>query len=263
MLRAKLEAALIHGSISLAVSALTALAVFGVWYPGPLAEMTHGVGLFLLVLGVEVVLGPVMTLVIFNTSKPRSELVRDYCVVGTIQLAALAYGIFSVAISRPVFLVFVKDRIEVVAATELSSSDLATAADGFGSLPWFGPRQICVEPPVDPTEKSDLILSAFKGKDIQLQPRYYRECRAGEIAGRMYTKEQLASLTGIKLDALPADFADEPFTWLPVVTRFGAWTVLFKHGRLEDPVYLDIDPFQRDQGKDATPNVTPPASIDR
>lgn len=260
MLKAKFKAALVHASVTVVVASLTAIVVFGVWYPGALAEMTHGTGLFLLVLCVEVVLGPVMSLVIFNTGKPKSELVRDYCVIGGVQLAALVYGMYSVSVSRPVFLVFVKDRIEVVAAAELAQADIINGADGFKTLPWLGPRLICVESPVDPQEKSDLLQSAFQGRDIQLQPKYYRKCHDGEIAGKAYSKDKLTSLTQVELDSLPEGLAFTSFTWLPVVTRFGAWTVFYKNGDIKKPVYVGVDPFYYEEKNGVNETLTPPAS---
>lgn len=239
----KIKAALIHASITLLVAITTAVIVYGVWYPGAFAEMSQGTGLYRLVIGVEVVLGPVMSLVIYNLAKPRSELVRDYCIIGLIQLSALVYGMHSVAISRPVFLVFVKDRIEVVSATELGKEDLNLAPEKFRTLPWFGPRQICVESPTDPQEKSDLLMSALKGRDIQLQPKYYRKCLEAEIAEKAYSKSQLSSHTKIGQDALPEGLEYAHFTWLPVVTRFGAWTVFYRNGDTDKPLYVNVDPF--------------------
>ncbi len=262
MLKAKIKAAFFHASVTLIVATVTAAVVFGVWYPGALAEMTRGLGLYFLLLGVEVVLGPAMSLVIFNTSKPTTELVMDYSIVGFIQLMALAFGLYSVAISRPVYLVFVKDRIEVVAAAELAPSDLEAAAEGFRTLPWLGPRLICVEHPVNPQEKSDVLLSALDGKDIQLLPKYYRACRQGEIAVGVYSKNELFSLTQIKPEMLSDELKSTNFGWLPVVTRFGAWTAIYKGRNFETPHYLNIDPFQRNDPV-RRGGITPPASTDQ
>lgn len=243
MLKAKFKAALIHGSVTVLVAVVTAGVVYGLWYPGAFAEMTHGTSLFKLLLSVEIVLGPVMSLVIYNTSKPKSELFRDYCVIGGLQLSALIYGLHSVYVSRPVYLVFVKDRIEVVSATELAESDLEQAEAYFRTLPVLGPQLICVESPTDPKEKSDLLTSALNGKDIQLIPKYYRECRDAEIEIKTYKKEQLSSLAKINSDDLPGRLAKTHFTWLPVVTRFGYWTVFYENGHILHPIYLNIDPF--------------------
>ena len=70
----RLRASTIHLAISLLIASLAALLVFGWWYPYPYRELSGGRELFTLVVAVDVVLGPLITLVIFNTTKMRSHL---------------------------------------------------------------------------------------------------------------------------------------------------------------------------------------------
>lgn len=244
MIKAKLKAAVIHGLVTLFIAIITATLVYGVWYPGVFAEMLSGTNLYLLVLIVELCLGPLMSLVIYNPNKARAELIRDYSVVGLVQLAALIYGLHSVALSRPVYLVFVKDRIEIIAATELKTDDLALVNNElFKSLPWFGPRSICTESPTDPKEKSDLLFSGLAGKDIQLMPKYYRECHDKEIINRSIAKYVLFSSGAIKIHDIPFKLQGANFTWLPVMTRFGNGIVVYENNSVDSPIYLNLDPY--------------------
>ncbi|MFT5603285.1 MAG: hypothetical protein ACI9G5_000236 [Paracoccaceae bacterium] len=246
----KLKASFVHGLITILVAAVTACVVYLLWYPGEFANMVGGTELYWLVLAVEVCLGPLMSLVIFNPKKPRAELIRDYCVIALIQLTALGYGLHTVMISRPVFLVFVKDRIEVVSAVELSTDDLATAKDEmFQRLSWFGPVSVCTESPVDPKERSDILLSALHGKDIELMPAYYRSCAKAEVYEKAYTKEQLFSLTETLPEKLPKNVRQWEFRWLPVKTRFGAWIALYPSDRNFEPFYLEVDPFAIEENR--------------
>ena len=73
-LRPALRAAAWHVSLSLAVAALVAFLVFGFWFPAALRHLAGGADLFWLIVGVDVVCGPLLTLVIFNPAKPRAEL---------------------------------------------------------------------------------------------------------------------------------------------------------------------------------------------
>lgn len=106
----KFRAAGIHLSVSLAVAALAAWLVFGLWYPYPYREISGGRELFMLVTAVDVVLGPLMTLVVYNRTKSRREKLLDFSVIGALQIAALCYGLWTVAQSRPVHMVFGYDR---------------------------------------------------------------------------------------------------------------------------------------------------------
>ncbi|HGH6987606.1 TPA: fimb protein, partial [Neisseria meningitidis] len=52
-----------HLLISLSVAGLAALLVFKVWYPYPYAELTGGLSLYQLVVAVDIVCGPLLTLI--------------------------------------------------------------------------------------------------------------------------------------------------------------------------------------------------------
>ena len=121
----RLKASSIHLGISLAIALLAALLVFGLWYPYPYREISGGRELFLILVAVDVILGPLMTLTIFNRSKPWPELRRDLAIVVLLQLAALSYGLWSVFVARPVHLVFEYDRFRVVHAVEVPPEMLA------------------------------------------------------------------------------------------------------------------------------------------
>ena len=248
--REKLFAAAIHFLITLTVAGLAAAIVFFVWFPSGLAEMIGGRKLFFMVIGVDVSLGPLISLIIYSSKKSRRELVIDYFVVGVVQLAALLYGLFAVAVSRPVFVVFHGGRLEIVTAIELDDKDLTQGtAPEFRSLSWTGPRLVAVQMPTDPQERNNLIFSAVQGKDAQLMPRYYR---AYDFA-RDEIKQKLKSLQTVQIEdslqqhqfKLAIDNAGVPendLRWLRVHHRFGFGMALID-ARIEIPVrYLPIDP---------------------
>ena len=63
------KAAGIHLAISVSIALVVVVFMFFLWYPTPYFQAMGGGGLLLLVTGVDVVLGPLITLVIFNTQK--------------------------------------------------------------------------------------------------------------------------------------------------------------------------------------------------
>ena len=102
----RLRASAIHLAISLGIAALAALLVFALWYPYPYREISGGRALFLILVSVDVIIGPLITLAVFNRAKPAKELRRDLASGGLIQLAALAYGLWTMFLARPVRRVF-------------------------------------------------------------------------------------------------------------------------------------------------------------
>lgn len=245
LIKAKLKASFLHGLITLVTGALGAYVVFFVWYPGELSDLVKGAEFYKLLMIVELCLGPLMSIVIFNPGKSRSELIRDYSLVGLIQLFALLYGLYATFISRPVFEVFVIDRLELLSAVELSQNDLDAAENPeYSHLPLWGKKQICVSLPVDPVEKSDLLRSALHGKDIELLPKYYRRCNKGELDKAALSKEQLIQLIKTKGAEREIDIqALGDFSWLPVKSRFGAWVKVYPRDKHNGAYYLNIDPF--------------------
>ena len=99
----KIRAFFIHLGLSASVVGLLALLMLTMWYPEPWFSHDGGWHVFRLILLVDVVLGPTMTLVVFRRGKP--ELRRDLSIVAAIQIAALAYGAVLMFLYRPAFIV--------------------------------------------------------------------------------------------------------------------------------------------------------------
>jgi hypothetical protein len=176
------RAALIHVFISCGIAAALFIAAYLVWYPGPLFESAGGRELFMVIVAVDVTLGPLITFIVFVPGKKGLEF--DLVVIGTLQAAALAYGFSVLFEARPVYIVYVKDRFELVRANEISDAEMARSGD-YGRLSWTGPRYVGVRFPTDPNEQFKLAISGMGGVDIQHMPRYYApydEARAQAVA---------------------------------------------------------------------------------
>lgn len=172
--RAAAAAASVHLVSSIIVAALAGILVFGLWYPYPYRELSGGRELFFLVVGVDVVCGPLLTLVLFNPAKRRSELWRDLGLVALIQLGALGYGLFTVWQARPLFLVLEVDRFKVVMAPDLDPAAVAALPAGLRSLAWAGPKVVAIRPPASVEEKNRVLFAAIEGgRDYAERPEFY------------------------------------------------------------------------------------------
>lgn len=151
-LRPAVGASLKHLGLSFAVALLCAGLVFGLWYPYPYSRLIGGRELFMLVISVDVISGPLLTLVVFNPRKPRAELWRDLGLVVMLQLAALGYGLSSVAQARPVFLAFEGDRFRVVRLPDVDLAELDRAPPALQEFSLRGPQLLGVRlaKPTDP-----------------------------------------------------------------------------------------------------------------
>jgi len=110
-------------SIHLALSAVIAL-IFTIlcryfWYSGPLFEISGAVGLLLILVPVDTVLGPLLTLIVFKSGKPRLSL--DLSLIAIVQLAALVYGAYVMIQARPLYGVLYANQLRAVLPDDVHS----------------------------------------------------------------------------------------------------------------------------------------------
>jgi hypothetical protein len=238
-LKSAFRAALIHFFSSVLVAALVASLVFGIWFPYPYSEFAGGKNLFLLIIAVDIVCGPLLTMVVFTPSKPKSELVRDLGLIVMIQLGALGYGIHTVWAARPLFLVHEVERFKVITAPNIDENAFNHLEKWLMPKLLEGPKIVSIRSPKDTKEKNDVIFSVLNGgRDYAERPDFYipyeGEAKKKSIERahlltaflKKYPEHQLevediAQKTKIKLDDL---------LYVPVIARQDWIAVLNKNG---------------------------------
>jgi hypothetical protein len=190
----RFRASAIHLGISATIATLVFAAIYFVWYPGPMFDAAGGRDLFLLVLAVDVTVGPLVTLIIFVPGK--KGLVFDLWTIGILQASFLSYGVWTIAEARPVYIAFVKDRFELAHANQIPDSVLRDAhMDRYLDLPWTGPTFVGVRFPTDADEKFKIMVSGLSGVDIHCYPQYqvpYEQIRQ-QVIDRSIRLQNLAS----------------------------------------------------------------------
>ena len=168
VLQDKLRASAIHFLFSIVLALLCFAVVFFVLYPSPLAQATGVVFLFLLMLGVDVVLGPALTFIVYK--KDKKTLKMDLMIIVLIQLSALLYGMYAMYQGRPVWIAFTADRFELVRANDVIGKSLDYP------LPVIRPKYIFVETkPQSPNEQLKIMLEEAQSNiSVAQQPQYYR-----------------------------------------------------------------------------------------
>jgi len=172
-LRSRVRAASLHLSASVVVALLAGALVFGLWYPTPFREISGGRELFIIVVAVDAVLGPLLTFAVFDKRKPWRELRRDVAVVVVLQLAGLGYGLQTVFEARPVVLALEGHRLRVVRAIDLDPQGLARAPAEWRRLPLRGVHVLAARDP-EPAEKLEAINMALQGVDVGMRPEFWQ-----------------------------------------------------------------------------------------
>lgn len=255
----RVRAAVTHLLISLLVAAIVAALVFGIWFPGPLRQFAGGISLFFLITGVDVVCGPLLTLVIFNPLKQRRLIKLDLAVIGLVQLAALAYGVHTLSYSRPVALVFEVDRFRAVTFADIDEDDAHSAPPW--AQPWglSGPRTIGIRSSATSNEKMASIDSALQGIEPSQRPSWWENFelsvpkvlkRAKDVALlRERYPDQAKLLNEALSDATKNPQPNETTSpdalrWLPLVGRHSYdWVVLLDPVTARIRGYVKLDGF--------------------
>jgi hypothetical protein len=167
------QASAIHLLISALIAAAALFVLLRIWYPPPFFTAEGGSDLLFILIVVDVVLGPLITLIIFKSGKPSLRF--DLTVIGIVQACALAYGLYVMFVARPVYVALVGDQFETVRANDLDAADVAQAREAaFQSLPLSGPVYVAVDLPKDMKQLREIIAETQKsGKLVTHTPRYY------------------------------------------------------------------------------------------
>ena len=246
----RLKAAGIHLLASGLVAALAATLVFLVWYPSPFAALAGGTSLFVLLVSVDVVLGPALTAVVVSPGKRRAELVRDLGVIVVVQIAAFAYGLHTMALARPVLIAFEVDRLRLVTAADIDPVTLREAPAALRQLSWSGPRMVAA---IKPSESEDQMLSielALSGFDLSMQPKQWRAYagyedavwqRARPVSVLLAKYPQLTS--SLPAIAQSAGQPAEALRFLPLISRRASWVALIAEPGARVVGYFPVDGF--------------------
>ncbi len=234
----------------LVVAAAVAALVLLLWYPWPYRVVSGGENLLLLIMGVDVIMGPLITLVIFDVRKPAIELRRDVSIIVALQMAALFYGIHTVYAARPVVLALEPDRFRVSVQAGVLLAELGKAPEGLGSLSLTGPRLVDVAAPAE-DERLDAAMMGIAGIDLGARPKYWRpwgtEARRRALrVGRSlvdwlktHPDEEKNVMQAVTRTGLPL----ERLVFIPMLARRTDWSVLIDKSTGDPVGFAPIDGF--------------------
>lgn len=171
ILKQKLRAFSVHFAISLCVILSFLLFVYFVLYTPPILELEGGDEIALIIIGVDLVLGPLLTFILYRKGKPG--LVFDLTLVAFIQIAAFLYGASILYSHRPLYLAHIKEHFEVIPASAVDTGQLvdkSLAPDLFE-----GPVIVFVEIPTGAERERIMFDALAGGKDYHFYPEYYRK----------------------------------------------------------------------------------------
>lgn len=193
LIRQKLKAFSIHLALSLLVLLSFLLYAFYVWYPAPYYEVAGLDRITLVLITVDLILGPTLTFILYKKNKPHLKL--DLGIIAIVQLAALAYGINTIYQGHPAYVVFAVDRFELIPAAEIDPS--TAKREEFRTSMLWKPLLAFARIPENREEHNKLLFEVVMEHKpgVERRPKYYEplEGHLEEMLERaMSTKKLLA-----------------------------------------------------------------------
>lgn len=116
------QAFAIHMLISLVIFAILLVCITQFWYPGILFDTGNGWKAIALIVGIDLILGPLLTLIVFNHNK--NTLKMDLWIIALVQTAALAYGTWTIHSSRPLAIAYINKSFNTFYANAENADEI-------------------------------------------------------------------------------------------------------------------------------------------
>ena len=205
--------------------------------------------IFLILLAVDITIGPLITFIVYQ--KGKKSLKFDLTVVALLQVAALAYGMHTVFVGRPAFVVFSVDRFEVSRAYEIDPKSVETAKknkNAVAEISWLKPKWVGAEAAKDPDRRQKIMFdSVVGGNDWPQLPELFvpLESVKKQILERSKPLEALLKLHGNDeaVKAALANWQGSDVKWLPLVSNAVNMTVLVDAKSAAVVKILEISPW--------------------
>ncbi len=155
LIKSKFKAAGIHLCISSVIFLVLAYFIVFEWYPFPYFTADGGWQGVRIVALIDMVLGPFLTLVIFNPSKSIREIRFDLGVIALAQISVLVWGIYTVHNERPVAVVHWDGEFYTVASKNFKVRNISLVQ--LNQFSEEKPPLIHAYHPVDPIELKEML----------------------------------------------------------------------------------------------------------
>lgn len=149
----RLKAATIHLLISMSIIGLFLAMVYFVWYNQIYASLLDLKKPLILLVCIDVILGPLLTYIVFK--KDKMLMLIDLSVIVLLQILAFGYGAYTCYIGKPTLLVMKKDSFEIIIENEINRDALPPELSeklSIFSRPQYG---------YIPLEKIDIFKMAY------------------------------------------------------------------------------------------------------
>ena len=168
----RLKFFLSHLLISFFIALVVVVMVFLIWYPSPLATAVGVKHIFLMMLAIDVIVGPLLGLLVYKEGKKTLKF--DLGVIIALQISALCYGIYSIEQGRPAWLVFYADRFELIRKNDLLLENIDQVQTQFQQVSWVKPQFATIKITKNIQQhQNDMFTEVMGGISLAQRPERY------------------------------------------------------------------------------------------
>ena len=232
-----------HLALSVLVSGFILGWVFFVWYPAPLAKALGAVNILWMVIIVDIILGPLLGFLVYKKGKKTLKI--DLAVIIFFQCLAMAYGVYSLEKTRPVWVVYTGNNFDLVRKNEIIDDKGGAVAAQFKKVSWFKPQFVAAEYSRDDEKKySEMFREMNQGYSRAQMPAFYKTLDTAESEIVRKSKD-LNDLNGLNdkdkiKDALKNNMKAD--AWLPLKTYNIDMVVLINRKEKQIVNIVDLRP---------------------
>lgn len=154
----------IHLALSLAVLVLLLTIVFYFWFPRDLI-FAGGIDGLKILIGVDIILGPVLTLMVYKQGK--KGLKSDLILISAVQIGCLLGGLWLVYNERPLLQVLADDGVHLLAASDFKFYQINPT-----ELPGRSPKWVLMDIPEDHAQLGSI---KFTSEFVDEKPFVFRD----------------------------------------------------------------------------------------
>jgi len=164
----RFKAFAIHLAISLVIFFILLYFILVQWYPEPLFATDGGWRVIRIIVGVDLILGPLLTLIVFKAGKPGLKF--DLTMIALVQFLALSWGVWTSYNERPAAVIYTLDFFTPVPGHQLAEYGMSAE-----KLKQFGDEwPILIYIDVPEKELSNVLSKALaEKKPLYLYTEYY------------------------------------------------------------------------------------------
>ena len=234
---------LVHFFVSFMIALLAVVMVFYVWYPSPLAKANDVSHIFLMMLAIDIIVGPLLTLLVYKEGKKTLKF--DLSVIILIQVSAFLYGFYTIAQGRPAWLVFYHDRFDQVTVVEISQKNHEKFKYEYKNAPMLGPKFVAVKfSNNSETRKKDTLLE-LSGTTLAMRPERYLPLMdiKDQIREKALNLELLRDFNSpLEIDKILKKYPTAT-AWFPLKTNTNDMVVLINTKKAEIVKIVDLRPW--------------------